>query len=231
MDNNRIDSLLAEAFGEVGEEGKFNVHRFRRFAHSIIDAYREEQKEPGRPLARLESLLSGLAERLPWADRPLDSRPPEPLYLAAIDRLLTQIDTLLTLRAGPKISEIARKCLTDVVAHYGATSAAIHAQLRREETISGRSYWIQELGAQKRIEAQAKAILDALGERPDDGSSTPDTSPEETFKTSGRQILRDYFYALDMREHGELAQDRVVNRFCGLLDEHWVQGQEKARRS
>jgi hypothetical protein len=43
---------------------------------------------PGTPIARLTYLLDELAKRFPGAVNPCLSDPPEPKYLAAIDRLI-----------------------------------------------------------------------------------------------------------------------------------------------
>lgn len=43
---------------------------------------------PGTPIARLTHLLEELAKRFPGVHCPIMSDPPEPKYLAAIDRLI-----------------------------------------------------------------------------------------------------------------------------------------------
>jgi hypothetical protein len=45
-----------------------------------------------------------------------------------------------------------------------------------------------------------------------------------------REAVRDYHYALDKREHGEVAMDRAFSRIERALGMRWVQGAEKKRR-
>jgi len=47
-----------------------------------------------------------------------------------------------------------------------------------------------------------------------------------------KQAISDYHYALDMRQHGGVAQDRAFNAICEAVGMHWWhQGEEKARRA
>jgi hypothetical protein len=46
-----------------------------------------------------------------------------------------------------------------------------------------------------------------------------------------REAIADYHFALDLRAHGGVAQDRAFNTICGVLDMHWKQGEETARRT
>jgi hypothetical protein len=45
-----------------------------------------------------------------------------------------------------------------------------------------------------------------------------------------RQAIRDYFLALDERQHGGLAQDKAFNAICTELGMSWRQGKERAAR-
>lgn len=47
-----------------------------------------DDDQPGSPLARLSYLLDELDKRFPGVVNPVLSDPPEPKYLAAIDRLI-----------------------------------------------------------------------------------------------------------------------------------------------
>lgn len=47
--------------------------------------------------------------------------------------------------------------------------------------------------------------------------------------TAIEQAIRDYHYALDMRQHGGVAQDRAVNAICNAMGMHWTQGAEAAQ--
>ena len=42
--------------------------------------------------------------------------------------------------------------------------------------------------------------------------------------------IRDYHYALDMRQHGGVAQDKAIKAIESALNLHWRQGEELARR-
>lgn len=46
-----------------------------------------------------------------------------------------------------------------------------------------------------------------------------------------KSAIRDYHYALDMRQHGGVALDRAFNAIRQALGMHWVQGEEKERRA
>lgn len=46
-----------------------------------------------------------------------------------------------------------------------------------------------------------------------------------------KSAISDYHYALDMRQHGGVAQDQAFNAICEAMGMHWWhQGEEKARR-
>ncbi|HEX8894402.1 MAG TPA: hypothetical protein VF783_13820 [Terriglobales bacterium] len=46
-----------------------------------------------------------------------------------------------------------------------------------------------------------------------------------------RTAIRDYHFALDMRQHGGVAQDRAFHVICGALGMYWTQGEEAGRRA
>jgi len=48
--------------------------------------------------------------------------------------------------------------------------------------------------------------------------------------TEIRQAIADYHFALDLRAHGGVAQDRAFNAICKALGMHWTQGEETKRR-
>lgn len=45
-----------------------------------------------------------------------------------------------------------------------------------------------------------------------------------------QDVIRDYYYALDCRKHGGVAQNNAFNRIENILGMHWQQGQETKRR-
>lgn len=65
-----------------------------------------------------------------------------------------------------------------------------------------------------------------------ENSTTPPLSTDQIVERDAavQRILRDYHFALDNREHGDLAKYHAIQALQDLYKMHWHQGKEAARR-
>lgn len=54
--------------------------------------------------------------------------------------------------------------------------------------------------------------------------------PPEHMLEEVQEAIRDYYYALDTRQHGGVAQDKAFQRIEKIMGMCWTQGEEKQRR-